>query len=187
MDLSTLISDKDRKFLERVDSQRILSKKDTKEILKRCRTEVKKKLFNDPNINEKNPHFVTETFNDIFKQEKILVTNLRLVWNPYDETRPQQLGEGLHIEYKKFKRTLKRGYFIGDPKSEYKFILRLEDPKEVRNVKLKIKRRRLREIGVLRICKECNNKFKAVHKTKVFCSNSCKMRDYRRRKKLLIL
>ena len=183
----TVISEKDRKFIERVDQERILSENEIDKLMDRCQKESKKRYHKKLDFYRQNPvlanDLVIDTFNEIFKNEKILITNLRLVWNPYNWTHPRLPKEGFPIEYKKFRRILSKGHYSGDRKSEYKFILLLEDPKEIRNIKLKIKRRKQREQGISRWCKECGQKFQAFHKDAVFCSKACKMRDYRKRKK----
>jgi hypothetical protein len=175
------ISEKDRKFIERIGKHRILSEDDIKKLMDRCEREVRKKFNKDPDILEKNPDFVIKTYKEIFVSEKILLTNLKKVWNIYDNPPSDDPDLEFHTNFKNFSRLLSLGFYCGGPELEYKFILMFEDPKEVRNIKLQIKRRKRREQGILRVCKECNRKFKAIHRDTVFCSKACKMRDYRKR------
>jgi hypothetical protein len=183
----TIISEKDRKYIELIGNHRILSEKEWFGLQRQIKTEVKRKYY--PGIYKENPDYVRETFNEILKREKILVTNLKRVWNPFDWTHTPgknergEYTEGLPINYPIFSRKLSKGLYYGGPGPEYRFILVLADPKELRNIKLRRKRRERRDRGIFRECKECHAEFKAVHRDAEFCSNACKMRDYRKRKK----
>ena len=79
-----VISEKDRKFIERLGRHRILSENEINELMERCEREVRKKFNKDPYILIKNPGFLIKTYNEIFQSEKILLTNFKVVWNPYD-------------------------------------------------------------------------------------------------------
>jgi hypothetical protein len=182
-----VISEKDRKYIELIGHRRILSEKEWFELQRQIKTEIKRKYY--PGIYKVNPDFVRETFNEILKREKILVTNLKRVWNPFDWTHKPvkndrgEYTEGLPIKYPIFSRKLSKGSYSGGPDLEYRFILVLSDPKELRNIKLRRKRRERRDRGITQVCKKCLREFQAIHRDKVFCSNACKMRDYRKRKK----
>jgi hypothetical protein len=178
-----IISEKDRKFIERSGPHRFLTTNEIKELMERCKNEVKEKFKKDPDILEKSPDFVVKTFKNIFVSEKILLTNFKEVWDIYDNPESEDPDLEFRTNFKNFSRKLSKGFWCGGSELEYKFILLLEDPKEVRNIKLRIKRRKRREQGITRVCKECDHKFQAVHRDAIFCSKSCKMRDYRRRKK----
>jgi len=185
----TKIAPKDRKYLEGTDKGRFLSEKGYKEFRENTGREVLAVYNQDPAILEKDTNFVRHQFNEIFEREKILVTNLKRVWNPYNWTHEPakndkgEYTEGLPIEYKPFIKILTKGAFTVDPYRGYRFILVLPDPKELRNIKLRRKRHERRDRGIIRECKECQKEFRAIHRDTEYCSNACKMRDYRKRKK----
>lgn len=173
------ISERDRRTLQKIGHRRILTDTQRSILQELMRREVWDRFNNDPNIAEKNPDFVRETFNEIFKREKILCTNLKRVWNPFDWMIHQpvkdnngEYSEGLPIA------------FCGGWNSGYRFILILDDPRELRNIKLRRKRKERRDRGILRICKECQKEFRAIHRDTIFCSTACKMKAYRRRKRI---
>jgi hypothetical protein len=183
-----VISEKDRKYLERMGEHRILSENEWFGLQRRITKEVMTILRNNPAVFS-DPGFPRTTINEIFKREKILVTNLKRVWNPYDWKRSPKKNEngeyveGIPIEYPVFSRKLSKGSYCGGPDAEYRFILVLDDPKEIRNIKLRRKRRERREQGIPRVWRECNHEFKSIHRDTGYCSDACKMKAYRRRKK----
>ena len=73
-----VISEKDRKFIERLGRHRILSENEINELMERCEREVRKKFNKDPYILIKNPGFLIKTYNEIFQSEKSFSQILKL-------------------------------------------------------------------------------------------------------------
>jgi hypothetical protein len=113
---------------------------------------------------------VKRLFFEYLKREKILVTNFCHAWNPYEDN-PKDI---IFYDLKKI-----TSVFL----TNTRFITSFHDPKEVRNLKLRRKRRERRERGIICYCKECEHEFTAVHRDKQFCSKACQMRSYRKEKK----